>query len=235
VDELSPAHELRLVDRRPMSGRRTWVVDLGQPRPAGRWWTRLTSPGAGDRWTAAFEGADVVLHLAAQASWSASWEDVLHNNVRATWNVLHTATAHGVKRIVFASSTWAVKALERALAPGCYAPGGPKIGPVDPRPLAPYGLSKAIGEQMGRTLVDEGRLTSFLTVRIGHHEPTPPGDEELRRLWVGTRDLRAMLRRCVEAEVGGYRVLYAVSAQRTNPYDLTDARALLGWSPEQRP
>jgi hypothetical protein len=106
---------------------------------------------------------------------------------------------------------------------------------VDPRPLAPYGLSKAIGEQMGRTLVDEGRLTSFLTVRIGHHEPTPPGDEELRRLWVGTRDLRAMLRRCVEAEVGGYRVLYAVSAQRTNPYDLTDARALLGWSPEQRP
>ena len=87
---------------------------------------------------------------------------------------------------------------------------------------------------IGRPMV-KGTLTSFLAVRVSHHEATPPRDEELRRLWVGTCDLRAMLRRCVEAEVAGFRVLYAVSAQHANPYDLTDTLALLGWSPEQRP
>ena len=139
-----------------------------------------------------------------------------------------------MRRIVFASSTWAVKALERALAPACYAPDGPKIGSdAAPRPLAPYGLSKALGEQIGQALVDEGRLESFLAVRIGHHEATSPRDEELRRLWVGTHDLRRMLRRCVEARISGFHVVYGISAQPTNPYDLSYTRALLGWSPEQ--
>jgi nucleoside-diphosphate-sugar epimerase len=235
VNELSAAHELCLLDRAPVSDSRSRVVDLSRsprraPWPARLW---LSSPPA--PWTATFEGADVLLHLAGQPNWEAPWEEVLQDNVQATWNVVQAALSRGVRRIVFASSTWAVKALERAWAPACYAPDGPKIGSdAAPRPLTPYGFSKALGEHMGQALVDEGRLHSFLAVRIGHHEPTPPRVEEIRRLWVGTDDLRRMLRRTVEVRAQGFHVLYGISAQLTNPYDLTYTRNLLDWSPEQR-
>jgi uronate dehydrogenase len=235
TDELSPSHELRLLDRLPIRDRRSQAVDLGQPlRRVG--WRRLWPRSGRHHWMEVLDGADVVLHLAAQPSPHTSWEKVLHDNVQTTWNVVYAAASRGVRCIVFASSIWAVRALERALAPACYLPDGPKIGSDAPaRPLTPYGLSKAIGEQMGRQLVDEASVPSFLAVRIGHHQPAPPRDEELRRLWVGTHDLRGLLRRCVEAQVDGFHVVYGMSTQTTSPYDLTYTRTLLSWSPEQRP
>jgi nucleoside-diphosphate-sugar epimerase len=234
LDELAPFHELRLLDVVPMPDPRARVVDLARPpRPSTRW-RRLWPAAAGERWSDAFEDADVVLHLAAQTSPTASWEEVLRNNVQATWNVGQAATAHRVTRIVFASSHWAVKALEHALAPACYESDGPKIGSdAAPRPLTPYGLSKAIGEQIGRVLVDEGRLESFLAVRIGYHLASPPGGEAERRLWVGAADLRSLLRRCVEVEREGFHLLYGISAQAASPFDLSHTRALLAWSPGQ--
>lgn len=235
VDELSGSHELRLLDRSPIRDQRSQIVDLGRPLRTAGWSARLWPRAGRDRWTEAFDGADVVLHLAAQPSPNEGWEQVLHHNVQATWNVMYVAASRGVTRIVFASSAWAVAALERGLAPACYAPDGPKIGSdASAQPLAPYGLSKAIGEQMGRTFVEEARLASFLAVRIGHHEANPPRHEEARRLWIGTRDLRGLLRRCVEAQVDGYHVIYGVSAQPTSPYDLAYTRTLLSWNPEQR-
>jgi len=217
VAELEPSHELRLLDRRG-GDPRVIAVDLGRPLH-------------GD----AVRGVDVVIHLAAHPDERATWEAVVDDNVRATWHVLDAAARHAVPRVVFASSNWAVKALERELAPACYQPDGPKIGSdAPPRPLHPYGISKALGEIAGRSFVDEGRLAAFIAVRIGAYAPELPAQGE-HPLWIGPSDLRALFRRCVEAELKGFHVVYGVSAQPTAPYQLAYTRELLSWSPRQLP
>src|SRR5215813_13080962 len=129
AEELSPAHELRLIDIRPVTGRKTIIGDLSHRTTAGGRvnWFRSSSS-----WRDAFNGADVVVHLAANSESLAPWEKVLPDNIQATWNVLETAARYQVPRVVFASSNWAVKAVENRLAPSCYDPTGPKIDSETP-------------------------------------------------------------------------------------------------------
>jgi nucleoside-diphosphate-sugar epimerase len=231
VEELSPSHELRLIDVRPVKGRNSIVADISRdPALTGRRSWFKPKP-----WSAAFAGADDVVHLAAIIEPLAPWEKVLPDNIQTTWNVIEAAAKHRVPRVVFASSNWAVKAFEQKLAPACYLPDGPKIGSdAPPQPITAYGLSKAFGEQAGRMFVDEKKLQSFVAVRIGHYDPTPSADdEELRTRWIGSNDIRSLLRRCIEAEFGGFHVVYGVSAQPSVPYDLSHTRRLLSWEPRE--
>ena len=232
TDELSADHELCLIDKTPLSKKPSIVADLAQYTERSYW--RPWSKTRRSRWRQAFEGADVVIHLAANSEPLAPWKAVLRDNIEATWNVIETAAHYRVSRVVFASSNWAVKEMERKLAPACYLPCGPKINSdVPPCPATPYGVSKAFGEQVGRTFASDERLQSFLAVRIGHCSTTPREDEELRSLWIGADDMRRLLRRCVEAEVNGFHVVYGVSAQKTAPYDLSHTSQLLSWFPRQ--
>lgn len=232
IEELSDRHELCLIDRCPVPGRNSTVADLAQNRV--RSYSRPWLKGRLPRWMKVFEGADVALHLAAYIRHDDNFPAILRDNIQATWNVLEAAVRHRVLRVVFASSNWAVKALEMELAPQCYASKGPKIdSDAGPRPRTLYGISKAFGETAGRTLVGEGQLGSFVAVRIGHYSSVPPSKEELRRRWIGSIDIRSLFRRCVEAEFDGFHVVYGVSAQTTAPYDLSYTTRLLSWKPEQ--
>lgn len=234
VEELSETHDLYLIDRCPVSGRHSIVADLAKHSANGNWnewFSRKTS-----RWSGAFEKAEVVIHLAANAKPSAPWEEVLSNNIQATWNVLEAAATYRVPRVVFASSNWAVKAVENKLAPSCYKPHGPKIDSEMPAsPITAYGSSKAFGELAGRMFVEEGKLESFVAVRIGNYNPIPSSEEGIRARWIGVEDIRSLFRRCVEAELKGFHVVYGVSAQETVPYDLSHTRQLLSWFPRQLP
>jgi NAD+ dependent glucose-6-phosphate dehydrogenase len=235
VEELSGSHGLRLVDRRPLPNRATIVVDLA--RHHGRARTNPWSWMKPRRWRDAFKGIDVVVHLAENPDPQASWQHVLENNLQATWNVLQACVQYRVRRVIYASSNWVVKALELALAPSCYRPDGPKIGSdAQPCPTNPYGLAKACGEMAGRMLVDEQQLRSFVAVRIGWYQagPSPP-DDYYKQLGVAAQDLRTLFRRCVEAEFKGFHVVYGVSAQETAPYDLSYTQQLLSWTPQQLP
>jgi uronate dehydrogenase len=181
-------------------------------------------------------GIDVVVHLAAETEPLAPFQRVLRNNIKATWNVVEAAATHQVPRVVFASSNWAVKALEARMAPACYLSQGPKIDSgAPPAPFTGYGLSKAMGELTGKMFVDGGELCSFIAVRIGLYDPQPPGEEEFRTRWIGTDDIRSLFRRCVEAEINGFHVVYGVSAQPNAPYDLSHTSRLLDWKPKQLP
>jgi hypothetical protein len=181
------------------------------------------------------KGADVVLHLAAERSPQSPWKKVLRDNIEATWNVCDAAARHHVPRVVFASSNHAVKALENELAPACYEPQGPKIGSeAAPRPLTAYGVSKALGEIIGQTFVAEGRLQSFVAVRIGAFSAIPSTKPPWRHLWIGTADIRSLLRSCIERQFSGFHVVYGVSAQPTVPYDLSHTRGLLSWMPQEQ-
>jgi len=233
LEELFDAHDLRLIDRVPLPGKECVVADLAknQTRTSRRGWWRSEDAC----WMNSFEGADVVLHLAAVVRNNACWHSVLRDNIQATWNVIEIAVRHHVPRVVFASSNWAVKALEQALAPACYRPDGPKIGSdAPPQPLRPYGISKALGEVAGQMFVEQRQLSSFVAVRIGAYAPEPhETDESLRAIWIGTRDLRSLLRRCVEVPSEGSHVVYGVSAQPTAPYDLSYTCNFLSWQPRQ--
>jgi nucleoside-diphosphate-sugar epimerase len=234
VEELSPSHELRLVDLRPVKGRRSIVADLSR-RPVTSGW-RSWFKSRSSRWNEAFEGAQVVVHLAADSQSLAPWEKVLPDNIQATWNILEAAAIYRVPRVVFASSNWAVKAVENRLAPSCYDPTGPKIdSETPPFALTDYGLSKAFGELAGRMFVDEGKLESFVAVRIGNHNRTPSTDEIVRARWIGVEDTKSLFRRCVEADIKGFHVVYGVSGQNTIPYDLSHTQQLLSWFPTQLP
>jgi uronate dehydrogenase len=232
VEELSCCQDLCLIDRVPVPGRQSIVANLARTSTANGWrsWFKFKRP----QWEDFFIGAEVVLHLAADVRNYDSWQHILPDNVQVTWNVIEAAVQHRVNRVVFASSNWTVKASEQALAPDCYLPDGPKINSAaSPRPLAPYGVSKAFGEITGRMFVDDRRLVSFIAVRIGSYHVAVPQTERDRRLWIGTQDLRSLLRRCVETEVAGFHVVYGVSAQAIAPYDLSYTRQLLAWEPQQ--
>lgn len=218
IAELAAEHELRLVDRLPVAGHPSTQADLARRR--GAWWKQV------------FTGADAVVHLAAEPTPRAPWRLVLRNNVRATWNVLEAATRHGVPRVVFASSHWAVRGEELARAPACYEVDGPKLDSnVAPRPVTPYGVSKGLGEMAGRCFVDAGQLPAFVAVRIGSFNPSIPQTHEERRRWLAPCDARALFRRCLEAELTGGHVVYGVCAHPQSPYDLSHTRRLLGWEP----
>jgi len=219
-------HDLVLLDRREREDRNVVRVDLAVPpgplRPPWR-----------PAWDRCFERADVVVHLAGRlhpAGWGLrGWPRIRRSNIDATWNVLSAAARHGVPRVVYGSSTFAVRA-EMFRRDG----DDTRLGDVPPRPLMLYGLSKAFGETAGRMFVDERRLHSFVAVRIGYcpQDGVPPDNPWLRRLWTGRGDLARLLRRCVESELEGFHVVYGVSGP-DSPFDLRSTRALLGWDPEE--
>ena len=234
VEELSDSHELCLMDRRPVAGRMSIIADLSKSHSSMRWLRRMRVSEY-PRWMEAFEGADVVLHLAVDQRRGVPEQQRLFNNMQMTLNIMEAAIRHHVCRVVFASSNWAVKGTERELAPACYLPDGPKIGSdAPPRPITAYGVAKAFGEISGRMAVDRSQLETFVAVRIGSFLPFPPEDERQTR-WIGVQDVRSLLRRCVEAQFCGFHVVYGVSAQPTAPYDLSHTRKLLCWQPKLLP
>ena len=124
----------------------------------------------------AFDGIDAVVHLAAFARPSESWETILNDNIVGTYNVFEAARRAGVRRIVYASSGMATAGWEnvmpyRALVEGRYeaAPAAwDKVtheSAVWPRGL--YGCSKVFGEALARHFTDTTEL-SILCLRIGN-------------------------------------------------------------------
>lgn len=234
VEELSGKHELCLIDQRPVAGHISITADLSKGYSWNQWRYWLRVPRY-PHWGEAFKNADVVVHLAVDQRPAVSEYRLLRNNIEITLNVIETAARNRVSRIVFASSNWAVKALEHEMAPSCYTPEGPKIGSdAPPRPSTSYGVSKAFGEISGRMAVDRGQLGSFVAVRVGSYLAVPP-DDERRRRWIGIQDIRELFRQCVETEFKGYHVVYGVSAQPDSPYDLSYGNRLLCWQPQQLP
>jgi nucleoside-diphosphate-sugar epimerase len=150
-------YELTALNRRPVEGVRCFqadIADLDAIRPA-------------------FEGQDVVVHLAAQVS-DNPWENILQANLVGVYNVYEAARLAGVKRVIFASSGNAIRAFEMippydAIAAGRYEDvpeGFPMITHEMVRPEGVYGASKVWGEALGRHFSDAHGL-SVICVRIG--------------------------------------------------------------------
>lgn len=72
-----------------------------------------------------FAGAHAVLHLAANASATASWDELRGNNIEATQAVFGAARRAGIRKVVFASSNHDMSML--CLRIGWFATGDPDI------------------------------------------------------------------------------------------------------------
>lgn len=223
-------YTIRRLDRAPSEDGETIVADI-------------TDRAAME---AACEGVDTVIHLAAQASLYATWEQVLNSNIEGTKVVYDAALQAGVQQVIFASSTHAVAGHDHELAPTIYQGGTPLFDQhVTLRPDSLYGVSKGFGELLGRYYADTTKLR-VICVRIGvvMHENQPPrhlppvlrnSDVSLERLaaiWLSHRDCAQLFECCLKADHIRYGIFYGISNNEPHYYDLTYAREAIGYEPQ---
>jgi len=169
----------------------------------------------------AADGMAAIVHLAGNPSTRASFTDVLSANIVGVYHVYEAARETGVPRVVFASTNHVTGMYERD---GCLV-----LPDLPVRPDSYYGASKAYGEALGRYYHDQHGL-QVVCLRIGSFLPKPTGARALGT-WISPRDMVQLTWRSIEAPVG-YAVVYGISGNTRRQWDLTSARALLGYEPE---
>ena len=192
----------------------------------------------------AFEGQDMVVHLAADRSAQAEWDSALKNNFISTYNVFEAAKRTGVERVVFASSQHATGGFYLD-EPWKHIVDGDfdrlehgKYELIDEtcqiRPDGYYGASKAFGEAIGSYYLDYHGLNS-LHLRIGWvlSEDDPTFSPFALSLWLSHRDIAQIVDRCLAApESLKYGIYYATSDNRWKIWDINRAKSELGYAPE---
>jgi dTDP-4-dehydrorhamnose reductase len=172
-------------------------------------------------------GVDTVLHLAAVPQPEATWDQLLPANIVGTYHAMVAAKSAGCRRVIYASSIHAVSG---------YPPDVQvkTSEPVNPGDL--YGVTKCFGEAMGRYMAEQEGL-SVIALRIGAFQP-PDVVRDAQRgialmdMWVSQRDLNQLIERCIDVETLRFAILHGVSDNRFKRYDITDARELVGYAPQ---
>ena len=172
-------------------------------------------------------GVHTIIHFGGCPRMEADFiRDLVKPNVEGLWNILDAARLAGVKRFIFASSTnVAFGATEKK-----------QLTTATVHVFNPYGATKAFGENLGRWFHDTYGL-EFLAVRIGYFRGSydDPALREawLHRIWLGPKDCVTFFRLAVTAPNFGYGIVYACSRCPEDYLDLTSARKLLGYEPEE--
>lgn len=209
VPRLPPDVELRLLDRVPV------------PDPAGAVCITgdVTDP---EVLAEALPGADVIIHLAGERRTIASWQELTTPNLVGQHTLLAEAAAHGVAKVVLASS--------------CHAAGQydiertPRVDPSWPaRPCCRYGVSKAYGETAGRYAADRLGL-QVIALRLGAVAPVPLGSVGAA-FWLSLDDLGRVVRGALQATTR-YGVYYAGSANVRERWNLEPGERDLGFVPQ---
>jgi len=173
---------------------------------------------------ALLEGIDVIVHLSGIPHASASFEELLPNNILATTYLFEAAVAAGVKRLVFASSAQTIEgySVDRQITPGM---------PVMPANL--YGVSKCYGEALCGYYAAK-TLLSTIALRIGAFEFRETHDLNNTRdlsAWLSPRDAVQLLQRSVEAEGVKHLIAHGISNNRFKRLDLSETTRVLGYQP----
>ncbi len=175
----------------------------------------------------AVQGVDAIVHMAGNPSGKATWEAVLEANIQGTYCVYEAARRQGVKRIVFASTNHVTGYYEKEKI--YTTPDMPE------RPDSYYGASKALGEDLARYYVDAFGLEIFC-LRIGSFQPDESvknrKSDRILSTWLSHRDCVQLVRRCLEVEGLNYGIFYGISGNQRAYWDISNARQLLGYEPE---
>ena len=183
-------------------------------------------------WARHFEGADAVLHLAADPKPIGSWASILRLNVDLALNVFRAAETGGVRRFVFASSNWVF---------GGYRFATTRLGShLTPWPINAYGASKLFIERYGFAAAERTGM-SVLSLRIGYCQPgeNRPGPHMAfgrwgQEMWLGNADWADAVVKSVTSSFPGSATLNIVSLNQGMRWDLEEARRTIGYAPTQR-
>ena len=181
-------------------------------------------------WVDAMRDADAVVHLAGDPGPRASWRSVQHLNLDLTMNVYEAAARGGAKRLVFASSNWVVA--------GHRFGTEPLTADTEAYPVNPYGVSKLVGERLGRSYSDRWGLP-VVCFRIGYCQrgDNQPGAHMGwgawgQRMWLSNRDLCQGFEKAVTAPATlRFAVLNLVSRNEGMRWDVEAARQAIGYRP----
>jgi hypothetical protein len=168
------------------------------------------------------DGADALLHLAANSSPRQGWDSVYAANVRPAQAVLQAAAERAVPKVVLASSLHALGEYNRPE----HWPVSPRL---DPRPCCPYGLGKVVTEALGRFHA-ERTGASVTCLRFGL-TGWPLKESRYLGMWLSDGDAG----RLVLAALGArepFGVHFGVSANTRNHWDTTSAQTDLGYEPQ---
>nr|WP_276611023.1 NAD-dependent epimerase/dehydratase family protein [Kineococcus siccus] len=169
----------------------------------------------------ALSGIDAVVHLAGDPRPGAEWDELEGPNVDGFAALLGAAREQGVRRVVFASS---VHAMGRHESAGRF----PVEASWAPAPCCPYGATKAFDEALAGVHAVRGG-PSAIGLRLGATVERPTQSSQLTG-WLGPADLRQLVVRALAADVA-FGVYPGVSANTRQRWDLTTARADLGYEP----
>ena len=170
---------------------------------------------------------DTVVHLAAGPDPSIDWEVVRDINIGGTYNTMVAAKANGVRRVIFASSIHAVSGY-----PDDYQVHTEE--PVNPGDL--YGVSKCFGEALGRYMAEQEGL-SVICLRIGAFQSRRSAGKgsavgQMFDAWVSQRDLHQLIVKCIDDTRLKFAIFHGLSDNRFKRLDITDARELVGYAPQ---
>ena len=178
----------------------------------------------------AAKDVDVIIHLAIRRWAGMSQADVaaatLEVDVPGVYNVYEAARINRVKTVIFASTNHVTGMYEKE---GLVAASDSPV-----RPDGIYGAGKVFGEALGRFYADRHGLR-VICLRVANYksedEPTTYYEPGYSR-WQRPRDLAQQIWRCIETEDVQFGIFYGVSAGSEKKWDLTNARELLGYEPE---
>ncbi|MDH4233300.1 MAG: NAD(P)-dependent oxidoreductase [Nitrospirota bacterium] len=166
---------------------------------------------------------DCIVHLAGDSRVDADWESVLRNNIVGTRNIYECAKKHGIRKVVFASSSHVTGAYENSHSLTIHDPI---------RPDSDYGSSKAFGEIIARQYADLYGIKS-ICLRIGWvmDDDDPTKNELSLKMWLSHRDLVALMRRSILADID-FGVYYGVSNNRERFWNISNAEKEIGYKPK---
>lgn len=207
----------------------------------------------------AVEGADAVVHLAAESAVDASWPVVLQSNVIGGYNLLEAARRNEVERVVLASTNHVLGMYEQEHSPELYERDYDLVldQETPPRPDSHYAVSKVCNEGHARYYVENYEFPQRVYVlRLGsirgEKQDHPYADAErgvergewerdselyrqevnrMKATWQSRRDVAHMVECCLRDETVTYDVFYGVSNNERRWFDIEHAKDVLGYTP----
>jgi uronate dehydrogenase len=170
----------------------------------------------------ATQGASAVVHLAGHVG-EGTWPVISRAGIEGTYATLEAARRAGVQRVVLASSNHATGYTPRPKS------GLLREADAPPRPDTYYGVWKVTMEALGSLYADRYGM-DVVCLRIGTAIPEPTSVRHLAT-WLSPDDTVSLVAAALSAPSPGFAVVWGVSDNSRNWWDLTSARAL-GYEPK---
>ena len=226
ADALSARYDVHGIGRTPVEGHPYTVADISrfeEMRPA-------------------FEGVDVVIHMAASRG-NQPFETHYQANITGTYNVLEAARQAGVRRVIMASSGAVIAGYEQDEPYRSMTGGDPDYTPPQPvplittahpvRPRSFYCVTKLWTEALGQVYA-EAHGMSVVCIRVSKVEVSDrPANPRNAAVWCSHRDIVQLIEKCVDApDSVRFEVVFGVSDGPMNYRDWSRPHEVFGYTPQ---